>query len=63
MTNEEKGIVYNNLIRQHDIIESKISDIKSEYPFGDYPNEVKKNLSELEHRRIQIINQAKSLFF
>jgi hypothetical protein len=63
MTNEEKSIIYNNLIRQHDVVESKIADIKSEYPFGNYPTEISRYLSELEDKRIQIINQARSLFF
>lgn len=62
MTNEEKGIIYNSLIRQHDIIESKIADIKSEHPFGEFSNETKKKLSELENKKIDIINQARSLF-
>lgn len=62
MTNEEKGIIYNSLIRQHDIIESKIADIKSEHPFGEFSNETKKKLSDLEVKRNDLINQARALF-
>ena len=62
MTNEEKGIIYNSLIRQHDAIESKIADIKSEHPFGEFSNETKKKLSDLEVKRNDLINQARALF-
>lgn len=61
MTNEEKAIIYDQLIRESDFLQRKISKLKSEYA-GNMPDDVEKTIQECNSRIALLVNRLENLF-
>ena len=61
MTNKEKAEQYDNLIRENDILTSKISHLKSTYS-PNIPDNIQRDINELEYKISQVVGKLESLF-
>jgi len=61
MTNQEKAMVYDQLIRESDKIQRENSKLKSEY-ITNVPIEVEKRINENNDRIAVLVGRLESLF-
>jgi uncharacterized protein YdcH (DUF465 family) len=62
MNNEEKAASYHSLLLQHDKLDSKIADIKSEAAGSDLNDKQQLKVNELEIQKDGVVAQAQQLF-
>jgi len=62
MTNEEKAQLYHSLLLEHDKLDSKIADIKSEAAGSDLNTEQQAKVNNLEFQKDQVVAKAQQLF-
>ena len=61
MTNQEKGIVYDELIRENDVLQRKISRLKSEYPVN-MPDNIQRDIDKMEREIKTLVIRLENLF-
>jgi hypothetical protein len=62
LTNDQKAERYNQLLRQHDRLEEKIADIKSEAAGMDLNTEQSSKVAEYKRQIQQVIAETHALF-
>jgi hypothetical protein len=62
MNNDEKADVYHSLLLDHDRIDAKIADIKSEAAGSDLNEEQQSKVNNLEFQKEQVVAKAQQLF-
>ena len=62
MTNEEKSSYYHSLLLQHDKLDGKVADIKSEAAGRDLNDDQNKQLQKLEDQKANVVAEAQRLF-
>jgi hypothetical protein len=62
MNTQQKAEAYNSYLRQHDKLEEKISDIKSEAAGMELNTEQKAEIQKLEVQKAQIVEEVRKLF-
>lgn len=60
MTNEQKAVVYGQLLNEHTKLQNEISQIKSETG-GDLNSEQQKKVKLLEQRQVRLMNEINRL--
>ena len=62
MDNEEKAAYYHSLLLEHDKLDAKIADIRSEAAGSDLNKEQQSKVNNLEFQKDQVVAQAQQLF-
>ena len=61
LTNEQKGNIYDECIRQSDFLQRENSKLKSEYPIN-VPNDVQQIINENNKKIEALVGRLNSLF-
>ena len=62
MTNEEKAQLYHSLLLEHDKLDGKVADIKSEAGGMTLNEEQNQRLDKIEQKKSLIVAEAQRLF-
>jgi len=61
MTNQEKAILYDNCVRESDVLQRRNSKLKSEY-VTDIPEEIQIEINRNNARIDELVKKLESLF-
>jgi hypothetical protein len=61
MTNQEKAIIYDECLRESDILQRQNSKLKSEYA-GNIPYDIQEQINRNDKRIAQLVSKLESLF-
>lgn len=62
MNTQQKAEAYNSYLRQHDKLEEKIADIKSEAAGMELNTDQRSEIQKLEVQKAQIVEEVRKLF-
>lgn len=61
MTNEQKAMIYEQCVRESDVLQREISHLKSMYA-GNIPPDVDRQIKDKEYRISILVGRVESLF-
>jgi hypothetical protein len=61
MNNEEKAIIYDNCLRESDLLQRENSKLKSQY-VGNIPQQIQEQINRNNSRIAVLVNRLENLF-